>query len=425
MPRTVFTNANLLDGEHPAAPGSTVIVEGERITSVSGRGATVAPAPGDRLIDLGGCTIMPGMITCHFHSTYHELGASPRPLGLDQPPAYLAVRAARNLETALLCGFTAAVSAGAFHDIDAAMKLAIEDGLIRGPRFMPGSRDLSTTGHANDSTPWYWDVRAAPAIRLCDGPDDFRRGVREEIKRGAEIIKLFVTGGHGTTAPKDAPEMSRAELQAAVEAAHDRNRRIRGHVVNKRAILMAIEAGLDVIDHADDMDRECIDRLAAAGTFVAPSLYLPYTMMSRPGPALGFTTAIRADFERMCRILPEANAAGVRLVIGDDYGAVGLPHGRYAGELALYVREAGIAPLDVLRWATRHGAALMGKSDEIGSIEPGKLADLLVVDGDPLADITILGDTNRLLAIIKGGVFVKDTLEGGSAASALGQKRPG
>ena len=409
MPRLIFRNATLLDGEHAPRAGSTVVVEAERIASVTS-GPIGEVASDDRVVDLRGRTLMPGMITCHFHATYHELGASPSPLGLDVSPAYMAVRAAGNLEKALLCGFTGAVSAGAAHDIDPAMKLAIEHGLIRGPRFMPGSRELSTTGHANDSTPWYWGLQASPAIRLCDGADEFRRGVREEIKRGAEIVKLFVTGGHGTKAPKDAPEMTRAELRAAVEAAHDRGRRIRGHVVNKRAILTAIEAGLDVIDHADDMDSECIERMAAAGTFVVPSLYFPYTLMSRSGPALGFTDAMRADFERMCRILPEANAAGVKIVIGDDYGAMGLPHGRYAGELALYVREAGIPALDVLRWATRNGAALLGMADRLGTIEAGKLADLLVVDGDPVADITVLQDPDRLLAIIKSGMFVKDAL---------------
>ena len=406
MGRLIFANANLLDGEHPARRAS-VIVDGDRIAAVDG---VQAADPVDRVIDLGGRTLMPGMITCHFHSTYHELGASPRPLGLDQPPAYLALRAARNLETALHCGFTGAVSAGAAHDIDAAMKLAIDDGLIPGPRFVPGSRDLSTTGHANDSTPWYWDLRAEPAIRLCDGAGAFRRAVRDEIKRGAEIIKLFVTGGHGTRAPKHALEMTRDELRAAVEVAHDRGRLIRGHIVNRRAIHMAIDVGLDVIDHADEMDRECIDRLAAAGTFVAPSLFFPYTLMEKTGPALGFTDAMRADFDHMCRMLPEANAAGVKLVVGDDYGAMGLPHGRYAEELALYVRAAGIAPLDVLRWATRHGAELMGRGSELGTIEAGKLADLLVIDGDPTADITLLQQPDKLLAIIKGGVLVKDAL---------------
>ena len=410
MSRLIFSNANLLDGEHPARPGTTVVVEGERIAAVGEEPIASRTDGDDRCIDLGGRTLMPGMVTCHFHSTYDELGATPEPFGLDRPPAYQALRAARNLEKALLAGFTGAISAGAGHDIDAAMKLAIEDGLVPGPRFVPGSRDLSTTGHANDAVPWYWDLHAWGAIRRCDGPDEFRRAVRDEIKRGAEIIKLFVTGGHGTRAPKDAIEMTRDELQAAVDAAHERGRLIRGHVVNKRAILMAIEAGLDVIDHADEMDQECIELLARTGTFVAPSLFFPYTFMNRVGRGLGFTDAMRADFEQSCRVLPTAVRAGVKLVVGDDYGAMGFPHGLYAAELELYVREAGIAPLEVLRWATRNGAELMRMGDELGTIAAGKLADLLVVDGDPLADVRVLQDPGKLLAIMKGGRMVKDLL---------------
>jgi imidazolonepropionase-like amidohydrolase len=405
--RWVFTDATALDAIAGARPRQTVVVEGERIVAVDG-GPPPPAQPGERRVDLAGRTLMPGLITCHFHSTYHELGRSPAPLGLDQPPAYLALRAARNFETALLAGCTGAVSAGCAHDIDAACKQAIDDGLIRGPRLLAGSRDLSTTGHANDSTPWYWKLRAAPAIRLCDGADGFRRGVREEIKRGADIIKLFVTGGHGTRAPQERAEMTRAELAAAVEAAHARGRRIRGHIANKAAILMAIDAGIDVIDHADAMDAECIDRLATAQTFVVPSLLFPDTLAAQQGPALGFTASMRADVERMCGVLPAANAAGVKLLIGDDYGAIGLPHGRYAAELALYVERAGIAPLDVLRWATVNGAELLGLGEQLGRVAPGQLADLLAVDGDPLADIRILQDLDRLSIILKGGVAVKD-----------------
>jgi len=407
MARLILHNATALDAVRGVRPRQTIVIDGAQIAAASD--APAAAGPDDRVVDLAGRTVMPGLVTSHFHSTYHELGRSPAPLGLDQPPAYLALRAARNLETALLAGCTGAVSAGCAHDIDAAMALAIEDGLLRGPRFMPGSRDLSTTGHANDSTPWFWKLRAAPAIRLCDGADGFRRGVREEIKRGAEMIKLFVTGGHGTRAPKERPEMSRAELCAAVETAHDRGRKIRGHIANKAAILMAIDAGLDLIDHADDMDAECIERLAAAGTFVAPSALFPHTLAAA-GPALGFTASMRADVDRVCHMLPAANAAGVKLLIGDDYGAMGLPHGGYAAELAFYVREAGIAPLDVLRWATVHGAELLGLGDRSGQVAAGRLADLLIVDGDPLADISILQDATRLLAVLKDGVLVKDVL---------------
>jgi imidazolonepropionase-like amidohydrolase len=143
---------------------------------------------------------------------------------------------------------------------------------------------------------------------------------------------------------------------------------------------------------------------------VAPSICWPTSFLQKTGVDLGLAEGMRADLEQTRAVLPEANAAGVKFVLGDDYGAIGFEHGRYAEELAVYVRDAGIAPLEVLRWATRHGAELMQMGDQLGTIEEGKLADLLVVDGDPVDDIGILQDRERLLAIVKGGEFVKDSL---------------
>jgi imidazolonepropionase-like amidohydrolase len=409
MDRTVFTNANLVDGEHPAKPASTVVIEGNQITSV-GTGTVTDLATGDRVIDLGGRTLMPGMITCHFHATYKDLGSTPSPYGLERPPAYQAVLAAKQLELALQSGFTGAISAGAPFDIDPSIKQAISDGLIPGPRFMAGSRDVSTTGHANDNFPWYYEMSALGMVRRCDGPDEFRKAIREEIKRGAEIIKLFVTGGHGVFAPKELMEMTEVELRAACDTAHERGRLIRGHIVSKRAILMAVAAGVDVIDHGDEMDAECIERIVEAGTFVAPSIFFPTAFLQQMGTGLGFTDSMKKELDQALEVLPKANAAGVKLVVGDDYGAIGFDHGRYAEELEVYVRDAGIPPLEVLRWATVNGAELLQMADKLGTIEEGKLADLLVVDGDPLEDITVLQDRKNLLAIVKDGQFVKDAL---------------
>jgi imidazolonepropionase-like amidohydrolase len=413
--RLVLANGTVLDADG-ARPRSTVVVEDRRIAVVctdTVADATLDVRPDDRRVNLGGRTVMPGLVSSHFHATYHELGSKMAPFGLEEPPALQAVRAAHHLELLLRSGFTGAVSAGAPFAIDASMKAAIAEGLIPGPRLMAGSRDVSTTGHAGDkSFPWYWDVGARGAVNRSDGPDEFRRAVREEIKQGAEIIKTFVTGGHGTVAPAEQTEMSRAELSAGIEAAHERGVLVRGHIANRDALHMALDEGIDVVDHGDGLDEAAIGRMVDLGTFLVPSQLFPARFAEMMGGSgLGFTAAMAQDIERALAILPVANEAGVKLLCGDDYGAMGLPHGRYADELEFYVKEAGIAPLDVLRWATRHGAEVMGRGHELGDVREGYLADLLVVDGDPLADIGLLQDTAHLAAIMKGGTLVKDELD--------------
>ena len=407
--RLLLRNATVLDADG-ARPRTEVVIDGRRIAVVREH-ASVEAQPGDRVVDLNGRTVMPGMVSSHFHATYNELGSKTAPFGLEDPPALQAVRAAHHLELLLRSGFTGAVSAGAPFAIDASMQAAIAEGLFPGPRLMAGSRDVSTTGHAGDkSFPWYWDVGARGAINRSDGPNEFRRAVREEIKQGAQIIKMFVTGGHGTVAPSEQIEMTPEEITAGVEAAHQRGALVRGHIANREALHMALDAGIDVIDHGDGLDALGIERMVELGTFLVPSQLFPVRFAAMMGGGLGFTDAMGEDIEQSLAMLPTANAAGVKLLCGDDYGAIGLPHGRYADELAFYVKEAGIPPIDVIRWATRNGADLMGRAHELGSVREGYLADLLVVDGDPLADIGILQDTSRLLAIMKGGTLVRDDL---------------
>jgi imidazolonepropionase-like amidohydrolase len=228
MTRLVLTHATVLDGDGGVLHDAQVVVEGDRISSVH-EGGSAPSHPGDREVDLAGRTVMPGMANCHFHATYHNLGAVPAPFGLEEPMALQAVRAVNSLELLLTAGFTSAVSAGAPFAIDASMKVAIDKGLIAGPRLVPCSRDISTTGHAGHrSFPPQWEVGALGAIRPSDGPDEFRRSVRAEIAEGAEIIKMFVTGGHGTIAPGERIEACREETAAGIDAAHLRGAKVRG-----------------------------------------------------------------------------------------------------------------------------------------------------------------------------------------------------
>ncbi len=406
MTRLALTGARLLDGNGPAVAGATVVVDGDRIAEIRTGEQAAAAISADRVVDLGGRTLMPGLWTCHFHATYHELGSRPNaPYGDEYPPGYTALIAAKNLQTALALGYTGVVGAGGAHHIEPAVHRAIVDGLIPGPRLWPSSRELSTTGHSNDSVPWHWGMPAPGAVRICDGADSFRQGVREEIKRGAKVIKLFVTGGHGTTAPKDRMEMTADELAAAIDAAHQRGALIRGHLVNKKAILLALEYGMDIVDHCDEMDDEVIAALVERGATVVPSLHFPKHFLETYGSGLGFSAeAIRADLEHMYNIIPKAQAAGVRFVLGDDYGAVGFPHGRYGAEMRLYVEHAGVTPLEVIGWATRNGAEMVGRGHDLGTIEVGKLADLIVVDGDPSADIGVLADSPPVAVLVAGRV---------------------
>ena len=287
------TDATVVDGDAPSSTDAHVVVDGDRISAV-GPGPVADRRPDDRVVDLAGRTVMPGMVNCHFHATYHNLGATPAPFGLEEPMALQAVRAVNSLELLVHSGFTSAVSAGAPFAIDASMKVAIEKGLITGPRLVPCSRDISTTGHAGDrSYPSHWQVGAIGAIRPSDGPDEFRRSVRAEIKEGAEIIKMFVTGGHGTIGPKEQIEMTREEMAAGIEAAHLRGARVRGHIANREAIMMALDLDIDVIDHGDGMDEECIERIVEAGTPLVPSMLFPARFLDVDGRVLASASPTR------------------------------------------------------------------------------------------------------------------------------------
>ena len=413
MGRIIFTNVNLVNGDRAAQPRSTVVVEDERIT-FAGAGKAPAPRPGDRIADLAGKTLMPGMVQSHFHVSYHNLGGWNGPFALENPIPYQTLLAAANAKTVLLAGFTSAVGASTIGTIDATIKRAINAGIIPGPRLMASSMDLVTTGDSPDAVPYWWESHAEGVAKVCDGPDAFRKAVREEIKRGADIIKLYPTGGHGVRLPKTAISITQEEMEAAVQAAHDKGKKVRGHIVTKQMILAGVRAGLDVIDHADDLDAACIDACLQASAFVAPSLYYPLRVMEefdrRGEGSSPRAQRMRRDFDYTCSILAEASAAGLKLVTGDDFGTTLTPHADAAKELEVYVRHAGVSPLEVIRWATKHGAELMGMGAELGVIATGKLADLLVIDGDPTVDITVLQDEARILAVMKGGKLYKDSL---------------
>jgi imidazolonepropionase-like amidohydrolase len=402
MTRTVYINANLLDGDHPARKGAAVVVEDGRITAVS----PVPPRDGDTVIDLRGRTLMPGMVSGHYHAVYGRPDGNPGGTR-DAEPIQQAYWALGNAQIALRAGVTSVVGAATFHDIDATLARSIDAGGVLGPRFVPASRALSPTVKDDSG-------QIVSHVLQCDGPEAFRRGALHEIERGAKVIKIFAGEGHGQFVGRD---MTEAELRAAVDAAHEHGARVRAHVAGRDNVMLCARAGVDILDHGDGLDEACIDAIAESGAFLLPSVYLPYVAIRNGGKGgSGFFS--QADLDHSCAMLGHAIAAGVKLVPGDDYGAAELPHGTYARELACYVDYAGISPLEVISWATRNGGAMTGIAD-LGTVAPGKLADMLVVDGDPSVDITVLSRPECLLAVIKDGTVVSGALPAAIREPAL------
>ena len=413
MARIVLKNANLLDGDSAAKPGMNVVIDGECIASVGA--APVAAKPGDRVVDLAGKTLMPGIVSGHFHASYNNITIQPEPLGVERPENYLALVAAKNLKLALECGITSVVSSGAnAGTIDADVWLAIQEGLIPGPRMMPASRGLDAIGGYTDQEKWWWNLGNKGAQLLCSGPAEFERAVRTEIKRGARMIKLFLSGGHAVAEHEGESSLSKEELSTCIRTAHSRHAKVRAHIAWKNVLLEAVAAGIDVVDHGDQMDEECIDAMLERGVFWVPSAFFTAQMLS-PTAALSMATAeqmtgLRDEFDNVLRRVQQARSNGMRVVLGDDYGIIVLPHGRYMEELEFYVKQVGIPALDVIRWSTKNGGELLGGAIKTGQVRAGYYADLLVVDGDPSVDIAVLQDRGRVRGILKGGVFVRDAV---------------
>ena len=391
MARTYLRNANLLDGERPAQPGVTVVIEDDRIVSVSSEGNSVRND--DRVVDLRGRTLMPGMVLGHFHPAYSVAHSA-----TDAPESKQAIWAQGNAMRLLECGYTAGVGAGTFFDIDARLADAIDSGMVEGPRLIPASRAIApgpVGGMAREASPYI----------ECHGAEAVRAAVEKEIERGARIIKLFGASGHALLG---AGAMSTEELRAAVEVAEAHGVRTRAHVCGRDKVLDCVEAGIRIIDHADGMDDACIQAFLDNDCFVLPSLYMGW--QSKVDPSLpGAELFVAEDFDYMASVLPKAVEAGVKFVPGDDYGFGMLDHGDYPGELVCYVEQCGIDPLEVIKWATKNGGELAG-IEGLGTIAPGSLADMVIVDGDPSVDINVLAQPDRIVAVLKGGALASGEL---------------
>ena len=430
-----FTNARVFDGSRLLDGRCSVSIEGNRIHSV-GPDPASGDAAGVRTIDLGGMLLMPGLISSHIHPDFYRftiaMGQAGIPLGKELPPGVLMAIGVRTCRVLLESGFTGYIGASCSNDIDAQLKMAIADDIVPGPRIRACGHHIGTTADLSYKRTKWWFKPEMPGYDVFgDGPQELRKLVREEIGRGVETIKIFASDGHDVG--QTTRNMTKAEIAAIVEAAHALGAKVRAHVASRDVILECIELGVDLVDHADEIDEECIAAMVKAGTFWVPSQRYTDLMLQ-----LGFGDpegVLRRQFDNVRRLLPVAHRAGVRILLGDDYSGVFRDHiehdpldhqvGNYGSELAYYAQVDGLSPADVLSWATRNAAQmLVDAPDKAGVIEPGALADLIVMDGDPIADIGIFAVPQRALkAVIRDGAFVIDRLPArGDDLATLGDR---
>jgi imidazolonepropionase-like amidohydrolase len=406
----LFRNTNLLDPRFDEARGGyDVLVEGERIKEVSDRPINTRTA---QVIDCGGRTLMPGLIDCHVHVYFSELDLSK----LEHVPvSLLAARAVPVLRRMLDRGFTTVRDTGG---ADWGLKEAVEKGYVTGPRLFISGRAIGSTGGHSDHrrrTDHHQYCRCCDGMRftmaIADGVDQVREIVREELRQGADAIKIMVSGGVASPFdPLDSIQFTLPEISAAVEEATGFKRYVLAHAYTPEAIIRAVGQGVRTIEHGNLIDEEAARLLAQSNGYLVANL-VAYSVMKERAAQMGLSSeklekndlVLEGGFHSLeiCR------RAGVKVGFGTDL--LGDLQDEQCREFL--IRSEVQSPIEIIRAATTIGAEIVRKEGQLGLVEPGAFADLLVVDGDPLKDLTLFQSQGRhLSAIMKNGQFHKNRL---------------
>ena len=393
---TVLANGTVFVGNGQILEGGTVLVKGERIGRVS-KGRVAIPK-GARKIDLDGRFLLPGLIDCHVHLC---LDGSPDPLATlsGESIPMTTLKAARSARQTLMAGVTSVRDMGGRQEIDLVLRDAIRSGMISGPRMLVSRQLICMTGGHG------W-----PMGREADGPDDVRKAAREQIKRGADLIKLMATGGVLTPGVEPgAAQLTEEELRAGIEEAHKAGRKTATHAMGTEGILNALRAGIDSIEHGVYLNDEIVSLMVKRGVSLVPTIAALHHILAKgleagiPAYAVEKTERVKPHHLNSIRM---AREAGVKIAMGTDAGTPFNMHGENTMELKLLV-DQGFSPEEAIQAGTRIAAEVLGMEDELGTIEEGKQADLIVVDGNPLEDMTLLLKAERISLIMQGGNLVK------------------
>lgn len=398
---TVLRCGRVVDVAAGRASGpASIVIRGERIESIG----NAQPPAGATIVDLTSMTCLPGFMDLHSH-----IEINPETLSgsdLDRSSAERALDGLHNAQIMLQAGFTTLRDPGAFdrYYSTVALRDAIASGKAIGPRLFVAPHALGPTGGHGDFNALADDLHIEVPTRVANGADEIRRTIREEIKYGADWIKVMATGG--VMSAGDNPNHTAytdEELHAAVDETHRLGRKITVHAIGTQGIKAAVKAGVDSVEHGTLIDDETINLMKQRGTWLVPTLYVAKYIIEN-GPAVGFPSAsiakARALVDERDRRLRRAFAAGVKVAFGSD---TIFPHGDAAREFAELVR-LGMSNADAVRAATINAAQVLGIADQLGTLESGKLADLIAVSANPLEDIRTL---EQVRFVMKGGRIVK------------------
>ena len=405
MAELVIAGGRVWDGTGTVPRVTDLVVRDGKIVSVGDGGSASSDAV---RIDAAGRFVMPGMIDCHVHLTSssaanYELQRLKDLLGLQT------LRGAANACTMLMAGFTTVRDLSAPGFANVAIRQAIDEGVCVGPRVLAAGMSLTVPGGHGDS--YYRPEIDVAREGIINGPEDARRAVRELVKMRVDLVKLLVTGGVMTDGSDlGALQWTPDELAAAIGQAHQLGKRVAGHCHGAAGVKAGVKAGLDTVEHGTMLDDEAVTLMAEHGTFLVPTIIAGHQIVAH-GTAGGIAPHVVRKGQQIGewhrRSVRMAHEAGVKIAFGTDCGTPFNRPGENAVELGLMV-ECGLSPSETLEAATRVAADAIGLSDALGTLEVGKVADIVIVDGDPLGDVGVLADQQRIDWVVSGGRIVRE-----------------